>query len=97
MLKLNHMMAGNIELYEALKQAKVPEQQARAAAEGFLPADDIATKSDIRLLKSDIKALENRVDGKLKDLELRMVKWMVANSITIIAVILTIFTILELT
>lgn len=92
------MTIGNIELYEALKLAKVPEQQARAAAQGFLLPPEIATKSDIResearlenKIDNDIKTLEVRMDGKLKDLEIKMLKWMIANSVTVITIIIAI-------
>lgn len=45
----------NKELYTALKATGASEDQALAAAEGFLPVDEIATKHDLMLMAKDLK------------------------------------------
>jgi hypothetical protein len=61
-----------------LVAAGVPEEQAEVHAEFWseMVLQRLATKDDIRALKDDLLALEERimtkVDTKLKDLELRM-------------------------
>jgi hypothetical protein len=56
---------------EKLKSAGIPEQQARAHAEGLLAVveQNFATKTDIELLRRDIKELEAGLQRDIKELE----------------------------
>jgi hypothetical protein len=60
-----------------LKSAGVVPEHAEAEAEALadifeINLKEVATKEDIKLLKDDIKHLEERIDGKFIQLEQRM-------------------------
>ena len=60
-----------------LKSAGVAPEHAEAEAEALadifeINLKEVATKEDIKLLKDDIKHLEERIDGKFIQLEQRM-------------------------
>jgi hypothetical protein len=60
-----------------LKSAGVVPEHAEAEAEALadifeINLKEVATKDDIKLLKDDIKHLEERIDGKFIQLEQRM-------------------------
>ena len=57
-----------------LRQAGVPEAQAEAMADATreLVMQDVATKTDIAVLRSDIVAVEQRFKGDLASLEQRL-------------------------
>lgn len=59
---------------EKLKAAGVPEQQARAHAEGLLAVveQNLATKTDIELLRRDMKEMEASLRHEMKELESRI-------------------------
>ena len=46
------MTSINIELYDALVAARVPEKKARAAAAGVMPNNQVATKADLKSLET---------------------------------------------
>ena len=62
-------------IYEALLQANVPAPAARRVAESLEKdmSSNLATKSDLLLLKQDLQALEARVSLQLQNLESRLV------------------------
>jgi len=74
-------MATEVELYEASKPT-VGEEAARMVAEA-LPLNDLATKMDVVLLRSDLERLESRIDGKLSALEARIYQRMLTFNITL--------------
>ncbi|MCL4322768.1 MAG: CCDC90 family protein [Deltaproteobacteria bacterium] len=59
---------------EKLTSAGMPEKQAKAIAEAQA---DILSKSilDNVATKADIKELETKMEIKMKDLEIRLIKW----------------------
>ena len=59
---------------EKLKAAGIPEPQARAHAEGLLTVveQNLATKTDIELLRRDMKEFETGLRHELKELESRI-------------------------
>ena len=59
---------------EKLKAAGIPDPQARAHAEGLLTIveQNLATKTDIELLRRDMKELEIGLRHELKEIESRM-------------------------
>ena len=60
----------NVELYDALKNAGADEEKARSAAGSVGDANQLATKSDISVLKTDISDLKTRMDAGFKYLGL---------------------------
>ena len=59
---------------EKLKAAGISDPQARAHAEGLLTIveQNLATKTDIELLRRDMKELETGLRHELKEIESRM-------------------------
>jgi hypothetical protein len=57
------------ELYDALRKAGVDENTARAAAEAVIGRqDDVATKADIAVLRSELR-------HEMADLKVELIKW----------------------
>lgn len=59
------------ELYDALRKAGVDEQLAKNAAQAVLPSDariDLATKSDLLALRTEIKA-------DVAEMKVELIKW----------------------
>ena len=52
-------------LYDALQEAGTSEEKARAAAAGFPPPEQIATKADIARLEIKIAQLETKMETKI--------------------------------
>ena len=75
-------MATGLELYEALKPT-VGEEAAKMIAEALPMSDQIATKSDIVLVRADLERLEDRVDAKLSAMEARIYQRMLTFNITL--------------
>ena len=73
------------ELYDALRKAGVDEQLSKEAARAVLPSDvllDLATKTDVALLKSDIAELRVEMKGDIaelkagmSELKVELIKW----------------------
>ena len=59
-------------LYDALQEAGTSEEKARAAAAGFPPPEQIATKADIARLEIKIAQLETKMEIKIAQLETKM-------------------------
>jgi len=73
-----------LKFVETLKEAGVPETQAKAfstAVQESHEAADVATKGDIVDLRHEIKELElrmtSRFDTKLGDLKFELLKWII--------------------
>ena len=59
--------------YEALKAGGFTESQAKSLLDALGESNEsLATRADIDAVKSDIIALETKMDAKLSELELRM-------------------------
>lgn len=60
---------------ETLKEAGIPEEQARALTTGLAEAVDmnLATKQDIKLLKQDIELLKNELTATMWKMQLATV------------------------
>lgn len=67
----------NLELYEALKEAKVSDATAKAAATAIADGPHRITRveGDISTLKTDVSAL--KIDMELVKRELHLMKWMI--------------------
>ena len=77
-----------------LKDAGVPDKQAEAEAEALaevleVKLKDLATKEDILALKSDLKAVEDRLVDKITMLEQRMTIKLGAMMMGAIAIVAT--------
>ncbi len=68
-------------LYKALIQAGASEDTAERAAEDLAHTDDVATKADLTKLES-----------KMAELEIRLIKWIVAATALIISAMGLMFT-----
>jgi len=66
----------NAEVRRAFIEAGVSEKTAEAAASSVGDLNQLATKTDL-----------NKLEGELKDLEIRLVKWMIGQGGVIIAVV----------
>jgi hypothetical protein len=69
----------NLDLYEALKEAKVSDAKARAAAEavadvGRVAAEQADVKGDLKQLKSDVQDL--KVQGQDMRGRMLLLQWM---------------------
>ena len=84
------------EIYDAFIDAGASEPKARAAAEVIAQkpqSDEVATKTDIVRLEGKIDSKIAELKGELKDLELRLIKWIASIVATAtIAIIVTIIT-----
>ena len=74
-----------LELYRALQDAGIPDNQAQAAAKSVWDANQLASKSDIHRLENKIDRIEGEIKGELK-----LVKWMLA-----IVIIVTVVPVLQ--
>jgi hypothetical protein len=73
---------------EKLRAAGVPEAQAKAEAEALSEvlhsgSGELATTNDIRALTSDLRSLEDRVNGKFT-----LLQWMIGFSLALNTAIL---------
>ena len=59
-------------LYDAFREAGTSEEKARAAAAGFPPPEQIATKADIARLEIKIAQLETKMEIKIAQLQTKM-------------------------
>ena len=59
-------------LYDAFREAGTSEEKARAAAAGFPPPEQIATKADIARLEIKIAQLQTKMEIKIAQLETKM-------------------------
>ena len=59
-------------LYDAFREAGTSEEKARAAAAGFPPPEQIATKADIARLEIKIAQLETKMETKIAQLQTKM-------------------------
>ncbi len=59
-------------------KAKLPQEQAEGIARSFAEAsgDQLATKADISLLKSDVREVELRLDAKIESTKADILRWM---------------------
>ncbi len=76
------------EIYEALKAAGVPDEQASAAAEAVAPKGEVATKTDMADLRTDFAALRTdfevlRTEFAVLRGEVNTLKWMVGFNLAI--------------
>ena len=60
------------EVYDAFRSAGVSDEQATAAARSIPASRELATKGDIRELRSEIRELRVETRSDMKELELRM-------------------------
>lgn len=60
------------EVYDAFRSAGVSDEQATAAARSIPASRELATKGDIRALRSEIRELRAETRSDMKELELRM-------------------------
>ena len=60
------------EVYDAFRSAGVSDEQATAAARAIPASRELATKGDIRELRSEIRELRAETRSDMKELELRM-------------------------
>ena len=60
------------EVYDALRSAGVSDDLATAAARSVPASSELATKGDIRELRSEIRELRAETKSDMKELELRM-------------------------
>ena len=74
-----------LELYRALQDAGIPDNQAQAAAKSVWDANQLASKSDVHRLVNKIDRIEGEIKGELK-----LVKWMLA-----IVIIVTVIPVLQ--
>ena len=74
-----------LELYRALQDAGIPDNQAQAAAKSVWDANQLASKSDVHRLENKIDRIEGEIKGELK-----LVKWMLA-----IVIIVTVVPVLQ--
>ena len=68
-------MIDTLEFAKSFRQAGFDQPKAEALAGAFGRARDVdraelATKSDLQVLRADVQMLETRIDGKLSDLKL---------------------------
>ena len=70
------------EIYDALKAAGVPDEQAKAAAGAVVGSD---TQSGLAT-KGDLSELEARLKADMSQLEARLIKWNVGTIIAMTAV-----------
>ena len=54
-----------LELYNLLIKLGAPEGEARAASEGYLPSDEIATKSDLAQLEAKLMKFTQDMGWKI--------------------------------
>lgn len=82
-----------LKFYDELKAANVPEGQARAQAEAMRAAFAAYDASRMRELatKGDIQAIRL----EMREIELRLVKWMIGIVLTQTAVLIAIFAFLK--
>jgi len=59
-------------LYDALQEAGTSEEKARAAAAGFPPPEQIATKADIARLEIKMETKFAQIDIRIAQLETKM-------------------------
>ena len=71
-----------LELYRALQDAGIPDNQAQAAAKSVWDANQLASKSDVHRLENKIDRIEGEIKGELK-----LVKWMLMLAIVIIVTV----------
>ena len=75
------------EIYEALLEAGVSEEKAKAAA-GVVPViDSLATKTDLQELRSEMKA-------DMSEIEVRLIKWMASLHLATLALTVTLIKLL---
>ncbi len=75
---------------EELTAAGVPETQAKAQARAMskaLESQELATKMDVGIISKEMTAMEERLRREIAESESRMIRWMVAQTGIIIAVI----------
>jgi len=70
-----------LKFVETLKEAGMPEKQAKAisaAVQEAHEAAELATKSDIREVKTEMREMELRIDTRFEriDGEMKLLKWM---------------------
>jgi hypothetical protein len=74
---MNAITFDTLKYAETLEAAGIPREQARAQASALsevmeVNMQELATKSDISMLRKDMTALEERIDSRLIQLEQRM-------------------------
>jgi len=79
-------------LYDAFREAGTSEEKARAAAAGFPPPEQIATKADIARLEIKIAQLETKMETKIgaikEELTVRIM-WAQGVTIGVLGVLIT--------
>ena len=75
-------------LYDAFREAGTSEEKARAAAAGFPPPEQIATKTDIARLEIKIAQLETKISEIKEDLTVRIM-WAQGVTIGVLGVLIT--------
>jgi len=75
-------------LYDALQEAGTSEEKARAAAAGFPPPEQIATKADIARLEIKIAQLETKISEIKEELTVRIM-WAQGVTIGVLGVLIT--------
>ena len=75
-------------LYDAFREAGTSEEKARAAAAGFPPPEQIATKADIARLEIKIAQLETKISEIKEELTVRIM-WAQGVTIGVLGVLIT--------
>ena len=79
-------------LYDAFREAGTSEEKARAAAAGFPPPEQIATKADIARLEIKIAQLETKMEikiGEIKEEITMRIIWAQGVTIGVLGVLIT--------
>ena len=81
----------SIPLYKAFIEVGASEESATKASEDVIQVSQLpqlATKTDIALLKSDISLLEEKLTATMAKQETRLIKWMVGSLFVFATIIL---------
>ena len=74
----------NIDIYQIFRKVPdVSDDEAKQTADSVARVDQVATKADIRELRADLIALEDRLKARLEAKMLKLALWAVAFNVTL--------------
>ena len=77
-------MMSNIDLYRIFRKIpNVSDDEAKQTADSVARVDQVATKADIRELRADLIALEDRLEARLEAKMLKLAIWAVVFNVTL--------------
>ena len=74
----------NIDIYQIFRKVpNVSDDEAKQTADSVARVDQVATKADIRELRADLIALEDRLKARLEAKMFKLALWAVAFNVTL--------------